>query len=694
MPKKYQIKVLNAATDDEPVEILIHGPIGKSFWSDEGISGKEFVDALNEIPKEKSIVIGVNSQGGEVGEGLAFYNAIARRADKITARIDGYALSIASVFPLAAGKIISPKTSIWMIHNASSFSQEDAEGHRQTAELLDKHDMTLVRTYARKTGKTEKEIKAAMKAETWFTGEEAVAYGLADESDEGGDNSTAFAQLDFGRFKNVPENLKPLVTASAKTTSTANSITITTISQPLAGGGNNQNKTKMNKIKMLALLKGMGHELAADASEQVIFAALEKASEANKQAPDSAIAAKLESITTQLNSEKSRRITAAVDGYITQTKLTKDEREDAIARAIADETYLDIIAKRPEAAIGGSPLGIIVMDNRIETIRKEPIAAKRFAMLRKDWPAIHADAVSRENRSARGPVTAANTYSSSLVTQFLVDGATTKLQNRWAPLMAFTRDFSVDRYKPRATGQMKFVASGATAQTNASNFESGDSVVNNVAVSVSQFTAAFHVTNDELNSGLRMENLVDVNVAVIADKVITTATTPITNVLFAAPAKHVSAFAAFTYSDLQAIWGDLKKSPIKYIILDGEYYARIMNNPTYFQRALIAGEPASYEAFGWDGIFLNTNWTGADVGVHGFACNPQAIGALAGLPLTPPNIPGATLMETSFMVPQVDISVANYSWFSLATRTMWASYDLMFGAAQLDSTAGEIISTT
>ncbi len=119
-----------------------------------------------------------------------------------------------------------------------------------------------------------------------------------------------------------------------------------------------------------------------------------------------------------------------------------------------------------------------------------------------------------------------------------------------------------------------------------------------------------------------------------------------------------------------------------------------MNNPTYFQRALIAGEPASYEAFGWDGIFLNTNWTGADVGVHGFACNPQAIGALAGLPLTPPNIPGATLMETSFMVPQVDISVANYSWFSLATRTMWASYDLMFGAAQLDSTAGEIISTT
>src|SRR5213076_3629685 len=82
---------------------------------------------------------------------------------------------------------------------------------------------------------------------------------------------------------------------------------------------------------------------------------------------------------------------------------------------------------------------------------------------------------------------ASNTYSATLVTQFLLDGAVTKLQNLWAPLRVFSRDYSQDRYKPRATAQLKFVTAGGTTQKNATNFESGDAIVSNVQIAVDQY---------------------------------------------------------------------------------------------------------------------------------------------------------------------------------------------------------------
>jgi hypothetical protein len=114
--------------------------------------------------------------------------------------------------------------------------------------------------------------------------------------------------------------------------------------------------------------------------------------------------------------------------------------------------------------------------------------------------------------------------------------------------------------------------------------------------------------------------------------------------------------------------------------------------PTQFQKTGV--EPgAAWAEFGWDNIALNTNWTGAGANVRGFYCNPQAVGAVAGLPLVPPTIPGATLQENSTVIPGPDISIADYTWFSLQGRTMWCSFDLMFGASLIDGTAGGLITS-
>jgi len=140
------------------------------------------------------------------------------------------------------------------------------------------------------------------------------------------------------------------------------------------------------------------------------------------------------------------------------------------------------------------------------------------------------------------------------------------------------------------------------------------------------------------------------------------------------------------------LWSFLKKSPIKNLILDGTPMSKLINQPGFFQPAL-AGERDSGRAktFGWDNIELNTQWSTAPANVNGFACNPQAICVAAGLPMIPPMIPGGTLEQSSITIPGPDISIATYMWFSLASRTLWCSYDVMFGSKAGDLTAGAIL---
>lgn len=201
---RLKIKVRNEA-DEAQAEIIVDGPIGDSVWDDRGTSSHRFNEALSSIPKGRQILLRVNSEGGSVKDGLGIYRAIKDRADDITVRIDGYALSIASVFPLAASKVVSPVGSIWMIHDPWSMTTGNAEEHRKAAEMLEKHGDELVAIYAERTGKDPDEIREAMKAETWFTSSEAVAWGLADEEDDEDEVSPdALAKIDASKYRNFP----------------------------------------------------------------------------------------------------------------------------------------------------------------------------------------------------------------------------------------------------------------------------------------------------------------------------------------------------------------------------------------------------------------------------------------------------------------------------------------------------------
>ena len=75
-------------------------------------------------------------------------------------------------------------------------------------------------------------------------------------------------------------------------------------------------------------------------------------------------------------------------------------------------------------------------------------------------------------------------------------------------------------------------------------------------------------------------------------------------------------------SDMATGWGELKKSPVKYAVLDGEYMARIINNPVFYQAAgTESGAQDGWKRFGWDGVYLNTNWTGTHAGANDYTAS-------------------------------------------------------------------------
>jgi ATP-dependent Clp protease, protease subunit len=194
----YNIK----AKAEGEAEITIYDEIG--IW---GVTAKAFINDLKKLGDVKNITLSVNSPGGSVFDGLAIYNALKNTRDggaTITAKVMGIAASAASFIVMAANTIEMPENSMMMVHYASGLAWGNADDMRETADILDKIDSSIVGIYTARTGKSEEDVRALLEAESWLTAAEAKEAGFADAVTE---NVKATAKFDM---ENLPENIRNL----------------------------------------------------------------------------------------------------------------------------------------------------------------------------------------------------------------------------------------------------------------------------------------------------------------------------------------------------------------------------------------------------------------------------------------------------------------------------------------------------
>jgi ATP-dependent protease ClpP protease subunit len=194
---------------DGAAEILIYDVIGKSFWNPDAVGAKDLVDKLDALDVQ-NISVRINSPGGDMFDGNAIYNALKRHAAQVTTYVDGCAASAASIVALAGDTVVMAPNALMMIHNAWVMAMGDSREMRKVADLLDKANATCSVVYQHKTGESADTIKAWMDEETWFTAQEAVDAGMADEVAAEEANIAALAQFPvkaLDRFEHTPAEL-------------------------------------------------------------------------------------------------------------------------------------------------------------------------------------------------------------------------------------------------------------------------------------------------------------------------------------------------------------------------------------------------------------------------------------------------------------------------------------------------------
>lgn len=129
----------------------------------------------------EQIDLRINSPGGSVFDGMAIMNALRRHSARVDVTVDGLAASAASFIAMAGDHIVMNRGSELMVHDAWGFAQGDAKTMRETAAALEKTSASIADVYAKRAGGKSSEWRDVMLAETWFTAEEAVVAGLADE---------------------------------------------------------------------------------------------------------------------------------------------------------------------------------------------------------------------------------------------------------------------------------------------------------------------------------------------------------------------------------------------------------------------------------------------------------------------------------------------------------------------------------
>lgn len=146
-------------------------------------SQQYFIKNLHGLTSNDQVNLYINSMGGSVKEALGIHSELKRCPATVTAYIDGFAASAASVIAMAAKTVIMPRNTAMMIHNAAWGAYGNSAQLRKSADDLEVINMAAIQAYAMHAGDKlpAEKLQELLDAETWLTAEDCINYGLADE---------------------------------------------------------------------------------------------------------------------------------------------------------------------------------------------------------------------------------------------------------------------------------------------------------------------------------------------------------------------------------------------------------------------------------------------------------------------------------------------------------------------------------
>lgn len=195
-------EIRNAVTGGT-AEVWIYDEIG--YW---GVTAEVFAKQVAQLDVS-AITVRLNSPGGDAFDGIAIHNALRSHPAPVTVVVDALAASAASVIAMAGDTIIMNSGSQMMIHDASGLCMGNARDMEEMREVLDRMSDSLAAFYAERAGGDAASWREAMQAETWYTADEAVAAGLADQVASKQSDPAATAKFDLSVYQHADPAKRP-----------------------------------------------------------------------------------------------------------------------------------------------------------------------------------------------------------------------------------------------------------------------------------------------------------------------------------------------------------------------------------------------------------------------------------------------------------------------------------------------------
>lgn len=313
-------KILINKIGNDKAEIYLYGVIGSGLDIDANV----LVGEIEGLRKNGccNIVFFVNSEGGEVVQGMALFNYLNRTDIQVEWVIDGLAASMmAMLITNPNHKVSAARHAKLMYHRVQGAVYGNSSEVRSMAEMIDKFEASLIEMMAKRMNRPADKVREEYFTDGldhWMTAEEAKGLGLVDCIIDGKDIAEPAADIKSAKsvFDFYNKQLLNII------------------------------KTKdMNRMKISELLNKAESEIATDE-------ALENAVEGvvrDRETLRNELSAEREKNATliaQVEAMNKAKVKSLVDQAIEAKKIGEDERETYTKLATNDfETAQKIIDK-------------------------------------------------------------------------------------------------------------------------------------------------------------------------------------------------------------------------------------------------------------------------------------------------------------------------------------------------------------
>lgn len=189
-------------TADE-LEIFLYGVVGDEYTQSDAGSIARILSANRKKPASMRIA----SHGGLAYDGLAIHNAFADHDGPTTAIIESVAASAASLAAIGADSVKMYANATYHIHEGIGFAYGHIAEIKETVSWLESFNEAAVKTYAAKTGKSEKVMAAALLGAngdgTKYNAKQALEMGFIDEIIEAGSSKKPKQKNDTAKLQSM-----------------------------------------------------------------------------------------------------------------------------------------------------------------------------------------------------------------------------------------------------------------------------------------------------------------------------------------------------------------------------------------------------------------------------------------------------------------------------------------------------------